>query len=166
MWRQQQQQLAALGASPAWQQQQRQPGAAATAAVTAGKPLRVAVSLAGVQISPYGITGQAADTNSSGSSRRVGRSDCQQQQQQPAANAGDVDMAPAAAATAAADEGAGAGVALLPIGCPLLLVRQAPSGAAAAGWSLLLPSGWVMPFWLALTHAGARGACAVLHLCA
>lgn len=150
MWRQQQQQLAALGASPAWQQQH-QPGTAAAtaAAIAAGKPPHVTVSLAGVQTSAYGITGQAPDTNSS-SSRSVGSLS----QQQPAAdNAGDVDMA----AAAATDKGAGADVALLPIGCPLLLVRQAPGGSAAAGWSLLLPAGWVMPFWMALTYAGARG---------
>ena len=58
-------------------------------------------------------------------------------------------------AAAAAAGGAAADLALLPVGCPLLLIRRAAAAAAAAsGWSLLLPAGWVMPFWEALTHAG------------
>lgn len=49
--------------------------------------------------------------------------------------------------------------AVIPCGCRLLLVRHAAGVASAgrgstAGWSLLLPAGWVMPFWQALTHAG------------
>jgi hypothetical protein len=39
----------------------------------------------------------------------------------------------------------------------MLLVRQASgssSSSVTCGWSLLLPAGWVGPFWQALTHAG------------
>ena len=40
--------------------------------------------------------------------------------------------------------------------CPLLAVRRRLRGAAAEGWSLVLPAQWVMPVWQALTFAGAR----------
>ena len=40
--------------------------------------------------------------------------------------------------------------------CPLLAVRRRLRGAAAEGWSLVLPARWVMPVWQALTFAGAR----------
>lgn len=36
--------------------------------------------------------------------------------------------------------------------CPVLLVRRSYSDVG--GWSLILPAGWVMPFWLALAYAG------------
>lgn len=138
MWRQQQQ-LAALGSGPAWQQ----PGTAA-AAVAAKAAQHVVVSLQGLQVSPYGITGQAV--SSSSSSGKVGQ---QQQQHQGDAADADAEMPDATAAAGAAPD-----VALLPVGCPLLLVRQSAVGSAGAGWSLLLPAGWVMPFWMALTHTG------------
>ena len=39
--------------------------------------------------------------------------------------------------------------------CPLALVRKAGISGATAGWSLILPRGWVMPFWHRLVLAGA-----------
>jgi hypothetical protein len=140
MWRQQQQ-LTALGSAPTWHQ----PGTSSAAA--AAKAQRHAlVSLEGLQVSPYGITGKAASrSNSSGRVR-------QRQQQLDGAADGDADMTDATAAAAAAE--AAPDVALLPTGCPLLLVRQCAVGCVGPGWSLLLPAGWVMPYWLALTHAG------------
>ena len=39
--------------------------------------------------------------------------------------------------------------------CPLALVRKDGASAATAGWSLILPYGWVMPFWHRLVLAGA-----------
>lgn len=36
--------------------------------------------------------------------------------------------------------------------CPLMLVRQYMG--SIPGWSLLLPAGWVMPFWQALAYQG------------
>lgn len=142
MWRQQQQQLAAMGSGPAWQQPGTAPTAvtAATAAGAANATGRapkvpcVTVSLEGTQVSPYGITGQAAAS--------------------AAGTVADADTSITETAAAAAAEGSSADVALLPMGCPLLLVRQSPTRCAGAGWSLLLPAGWVTPFWMSLTHAG------------
>lgn len=39
------------------------------------------------------------------------------------------------------------------LSCPILLVRR-QYGAALSGWSLVLPAGWVMPFWSALSFTG------------
>jgi hypothetical protein len=36
----------------------------------------------------------------------------------------------------------------------MLLVRRCWGGCSTPGWSLLLPAGWVGPFWQALTYAG------------
>ena len=48
----------------------------------------------------------------------------------------------------------------IPVGaavrCSLLAVRRVLRGAAAGGWSLVLPARWVMPVWQALVFAGAR----------
>ncbi len=53
---------------------------------------------------------------------------------------GEGAAAAAAAAACAADR------------CPVLLVRSYVG--QLPGWSLVLPAGWVMPFWTALIHAG------------
>ncbi|KAG2426616.1 hypothetical protein HXX76_012931 [Chlamydomonas incerta] len=71
---------------------------------------------------------------------------------------------------------AGAAAAGFATSCPLLLVKRAPSTAAAraaaaaggaaavaaaeaeAGWSVVLPARWVLPFWLALVYQGGRAA--------
>jgi hypothetical protein len=44
-----------------------------------------------------------------------------------------------------------------PLTCPVLLIK-AEHAPGMSGWSLILPAGWVMPFWSALSMAGARPA--------
>lgn len=47
--------------------------------------------------------------------------------------------------------------------CPLLLVRQ--QYGSTPGWSLIMPSGWVMPFWRALAHSGKLRSCVEGPVC-
>lgn len=39
--------------------------------------------------------------------------------------------------------------------CPALLVKRRVFGAAAAGWSLVVPARWVAPLWQAALRRGA-----------
>ena len=40
--------------------------------------------------------------------------------------------------------------------CPVALVRKVGSSEATSGWSLIVPRGWVMPFWSQLVLEGAE----------
>jgi len=48
------------------------------------------------------------------------------------------------------------------VACPMALVRHRhdsdPPGSCTSGWSIILPAGWVKPFWMALVMAGAHAA--------
>jgi hypothetical protein len=160
-WRQQQQ-AAVLGLAPRQQQQQQGAASGGCGAAAAGANARVCGSssssssstavcqLAGVKLSPYGITSKLMNNSSS----HVETRHTQQQQQQQTGAGGDNDMTEAAAATAAA--AARQQAVELPLVCPMLLVRRVScsSSSSTPGWSLLLPAGWVGPFWQALTSAG------------
>ena len=43
-----------------------------------------------------------------------------------------------------------------PPSCPVVLIRRSPGHPSVGGWSLLLPSGFARPLWLALVHSGCR----------
>jgi hypothetical protein len=117
-----------------------------------------------MNLSPYGITSKLKDSSSSSSAQGQQR---QRSHIATSPTAGSdahmVDVAAAPKQPAAAAAGSSSSVEL-PLVCPVLLVRQYHGGAGSSGssssgstsgWSLLLPAGWVLPFWQALTHAGA-----------
>lgn len=143
LWRQQQQQ-AALGMEPAWQQQQQQQRQSSA----------VLCCLEGVRISPYGITSQIAGRGTSSLQQQQQQLQLRTQPEPAAAAARDVAMQDAAAATSSAAAPAAA-AAELPLSCPVLLVRRYWGSCKTPGWSLLVPAGWVGPFWQAITFAGA-----------
>ncbi|KXJ21203.1 ribonucleases P/MRP protein subunit POP1 [Exaiptasia diaphana] len=39
---------------------------------------------------------------------------------------------------------------------PILLIQQPGQNGYGAGWDIILPAGWTMPFWIALVYRGAR----------
>lgn len=43
-----------------------------------------------------------------------------------------------------------------PPSCPIVLIRRMPGDPSVGGWSLLVPSTFALPFWLALVHSGCR----------